>query len=55
MFAWIGKHRRMCKDYEYLTSSSESMIYLTMIWLMLKRLAKAAQATRAKSRQAYAA
>jgi hypothetical protein len=28
----------MSKDYEYLPESSEAMIYLTMIRLMLKRL-----------------
>lgn len=38
--AWIGRHRRMSKDYEYLTSSSEAMVYLTMLRLMLTRLAK---------------
>ncbi len=30
----------MSKDYEYLTSSSEAMVYLTMLRLMLSRLAK---------------
>jgi putative transposase len=39
-FAWIGRYRRMSKDYEYLIESSEAMIYLTMIRLMLKRLAR---------------
>jgi putative transposase len=38
--AWIARSRRLSKDYEYLTSSSEAMIYLTMLRLMLKRLAK---------------
>jgi putative transposase len=38
-FAWIGRYRRMSKDYEYLIESSEAMIYLAMIRLMLKRLA----------------
>ena len=38
--AWIGRYRRMSKDYEYLPESSEAMIYLTMIRLMLKRLAR---------------
>jgi putative transposase len=33
-FAWIGRYRRMSKDYEYLTESSEAMIYLAMTRLM---------------------
>jgi transposase len=36
--AWIGKNRRMSKDYEYLTDNSEAMIYIAMIRLMLRRL-----------------
>lgn len=39
-FAWIGRYRRMSKEYEYLTSSSEAMVYLSMLRLMLTRLAK---------------
>jgi transposase len=38
-FAWIGRNRRMSKDYEFLPASSEAWIYLSMIRLMLKRLA----------------
>jgi putative transposase len=38
--AWIGRYRRMSKDYEYQISSSEAMVYLTMLRLMLTRLAK---------------
>ena len=38
-FAWMNLYRRLSKDYEYHTSSSESMIYLASIRLMLKRLA----------------
>jgi putative transposase len=38
--AWIERYRRMSKDYEYLTESSEAMIYLAMTRLMLKRLAR---------------
>jgi putative transposase len=41
-FAWISRSRRMSKDYEYVTSSSESMVHLTMIRLMVRRLARAA-------------
>ena len=39
-FAWIGRYRRMSKDYEYLIESSEAMIYLAMIRLMLRRLTR---------------
>ncbi len=39
-FAWLGRYRRMSKDYEYLTETSEAMIYATMTRLMLKRLAR---------------
>jgi putative transposase len=38
-FAWIGRDPRMSRDYEYLTRSSETMADLTMIRLMLTRLA----------------
>jgi putative transposase len=44
-FAWVGRYRRMSKDYEYLTASSESFIYAAMIRLMLKRLAQASAHT----------
>ena len=36
--AWLGRYRRMSKDYEFLTSSSTNMIYLCMTNLMLHRL-----------------
>ena len=38
-FAWLGRYRRLSKDYEYLPKSSETMIYLAMSSLMLRRLA----------------
>lgn len=38
-FAWIGRNRRMSRDYEFLAASSEAWVYLSMIRLMLKRLA----------------
>lgn len=37
-FAWLGRHRRLSKDYEHRTDSSESKIRLAAIHLMLKRL-----------------
>ncbi len=30
-FAWLGRYRRLSKEYEELTRSSEAMIYLAMI------------------------
>jgi putative transposase len=36
-FAWFGRYRRLSKDYEQLTKSSEAMIYLAAIHTMLKR------------------
>ncbi len=38
-FGWIGRHRRLAKDYEHLTERSETLIYIAMIALMLRRLA----------------
>jgi putative transposase len=37
-FAWLGKYRRLSKDYESLPASSEAMIQLAMINLMIHRL-----------------
>lgn len=39
-FAWFGKYRRLSKDYEYHPHSSEAMLYLAMIFLMVRRLAR---------------
>ena len=39
-FAWLGRYRRLSKDYEQLPETSEAMIYAAMVHLMLKRLAR---------------
>jgi putative transposase len=44
-FAWVGRYRRMSKDYEYLTETSEAFIYAAMVRLMLGRLSRTAAAT----------
>jgi len=37
-FAWFGRNRRLSKDYEERPKSSEAMIYLSSIRLMVRRL-----------------
>ena len=37
-FAWFSKYRRLSKDYETLPASSEAVIHLAMINLMIHRL-----------------
>ncbi len=39
-FAWLNHQRRLSKDYEGTESSSEAMVYIAMIRLMLRRLAR---------------
>lgn len=38
-FGWLSKHRRLSKDYERLPATSETMVRVAMIRLMLARLA----------------
>jgi putative transposase len=38
-FAWLGRHRRLSKDYEVLPETEEAWIYLAMSRLMTVRLA----------------
>ena len=37
-FAWLENARRLCRDYEELPEHPESMIYIAMIRLMLRKL-----------------
>jgi Transposase DDE domain len=37
-FAWLGRNRRLSKDYEALPCTEEAWIYLAMIRLLLARL-----------------
>jgi putative transposase len=39
-FSWFESYRRLSKDYEYNTDTSETMIQLAMIRLMLNRIKK---------------
>ena len=38
-FAWLGRCRRLSKDYERNPATSETLIHIAMTHLMLKRLA----------------
>jgi putative transposase len=39
-FAWLGRYRRLSKDYDGLAESSQAFIYAAIIRIMSKRLAK---------------
>jgi putative transposase len=38
-FAWLGRNRRLSREYEYFPASSEAFIYLAMARILLRRLA----------------
>jgi putative transposase len=38
-FAWLGRYRRLSKDYEKCTKSSEGVVYIASIHTMLRRIA----------------
>ena len=40
--AWILRYRRMSRDYEFLAQTIEALVYVAMIRLMVRRLAKVA-------------
>ena len=37
-YAWMGWHRRLSKDYERTTSSSEAWCQISMLHLLVRRL-----------------
>ena len=39
-FAWLGRYRRLSKDYEFLPATSEAVSYLAMTRLLLRRLTR---------------
>lgn len=39
-FAWLGKCRRLSKDYELMCDTSVNMIYLGMIRIVSRRMSK---------------
>jgi putative transposase len=39
-FSWLSNYRRLSKHYEYGNETAEAMIYVAMIHLMLRRLAR---------------
>ena len=43
-FAWLYRYRRLNKDYEFLIETSENMIYLCMINILLRRFGKTQKA-----------
>lgn len=38
--AWLSRHRRLARDYERLTSTAEAFIYIVMLRISLRRLAR---------------
>lgn len=42
-FGWLGRYRRMSKDYEFHPETSETLVHIAMINLMVRRLAPTTQ------------
>jgi putative transposase len=47
-FGWFNLYRRLSKDYEQLTETSEAIVLATMVHLMVRRLARNGQPRRWK-------
>lgn len=43
-YAWFGHYRRLSKDYEFLATTSEIMLFAAMVHLMVRRLKPKTQA-----------
>ena len=43
-YAWFGHYRRLSKDYEFLATTGEVMLYAAMVHLMVRRLKPKIQA-----------
>ena len=52
-FGWFGRWRRLSKDYEYLTETSESAIRVVMIHVMVRRLAPVKPKRRSARKRAF--
>jgi putative transposase len=39
-FAWFGRNRRLAKDYETLTPTSEAFLYAASVIILLRRIAR---------------
>ena len=54
-FGWLGRYRRLSKDYEVLPETSEAMIQMAMIHIMVRRLEPTCQYTLASQNQGFEA
>jgi putative transposase len=54
-FAWLGRYHRLSKDYEKMTDTSEAMIQMAMIHIMLRRLEPTHQYSLASQKEGSAA
>ncbi len=41
-FAWVGRNRRLAKDFEATVASAEAFLYAASIMLLLRRIARSA-------------
>lgn len=42
-FGWLSQYRRLSKDYEVLTETSEALVYAAMVHVMVRRLGRCTQ------------